>query len=168
MAGVVDSYARLAVSPDGRQVYAGSYPGGIAAFARDRRTGLLAQLPAPGVCIDTEGGRGGHDLVGAWPRAWPNQRRACRTRSRQSSSGSSRTSAGSLSPTCAKRPADGRARAVLPGELFTDREIAWKATARGHLVAALDAVPSEGGAALKCRIAEALDAVEKADQEGDA
>ncbi len=39
MAGVVDSYAGLAVSPDGRQVYAGSYPGGIAAFARDRRTG---------------------------------------------------------------------------------------------------------------------------------
>ena len=65
-------------------------------------------------------------------------------------------------------PPTGAARAVLPGELFTDREIAWQATVRGHLVAALDAVPGEGGAALKCRIAEALDAVDKADQEGDA
>jgi hypothetical protein len=37
-AGVVDSYAGLAGSPDGRQVYAGRYPGGIAAFARDWRT----------------------------------------------------------------------------------------------------------------------------------
>ena len=52
-AGVVDSYAGLAVSPDGRQGY-GSDPGSIAAFARDRRTGLLAQPPAPGVCIDAE------------------------------------------------------------------------------------------------------------------
>ena len=68
-AGVVDSYAGLAVSPDGRQVYAGSYPDGIAAFARDRRTGLLAQLPAPGVCIDAEGDAAAVTSVGAWARS---------------------------------------------------------------------------------------------------
>ena len=64
-AGVVNSYAGLAVSPDGRQVYAGTYPGGIAAFARDRRTGLLAQLPAPGVGIDAEGNAATVTSVGA-------------------------------------------------------------------------------------------------------
>ena len=64
-AGVVDTYAGLAVSPDRRQVYAGSYPGGIAAFARHRRTGLVAQLPAPGVGIDAEGDAATMTSVGA-------------------------------------------------------------------------------------------------------
>lgn len=62
----------------------------------------------------------------------------------------------------------GAATADLPGGLFTDREIAWQTTVRGHLTAALTATPGEGCAALKRRIAEVLDVVEKLDQEGDA
>ena len=68
-AGVVESYAGLAVSPDGLRVYAGSYPGGIAALARDRRTGVLAPLPAPGVCIDAEGDAAAVTSVGAWAQS---------------------------------------------------------------------------------------------------
>jgi hypothetical protein len=35
------------------------------------------------------------------------------------------------------------ANAELPGELFRDREVAWQATARGHIVAALEAAPPQ-------------------------
>jgi ParB-like chromosome segregation protein Spo0J len=60
------------------------------------------------------------------------------------------------------------ATAALPGELFTDHEIAWQAAVRGHLTAALAAVPAEGCAAVKNAITELLAAVEKLDQEVDA
>jgi hypothetical protein len=51
------------------------------------------------------------------------------------------------------REQTGAATADLPGELFADREIAWQATVRGHLTAALTATPGEGCAAMKRRIA---------------
>jgi hypothetical protein len=45
----------LAISPDGRHVYAGTgcgFPGAVAAFARDRRTGALRQLPDGAGCLE--------------------------------------------------------------------------------------------------------------------
>jgi 6-phosphogluconolactonase (cycloisomerase 2 family) len=48
----------LAVSPDGRNVYAVSSASGVAAvaeFARDPATGALTQLPAPNACIQEMG-----------------------------------------------------------------------------------------------------------------
>ena len=60
----------------------------------------------------------------------------------------------------------GAATAALPDGLFTDRELAWQATVRGHLTAALAAVPSEGYAAAETtRSLRLLAAVEKLDQE---
>lgn len=65
------------------------------------------------------------------------------------------------------RQQTGAATAALPSELFTDRESAWQATVRGHLTAALAAVPDEQHAALKHAIADALGAVERLNEEGD-
>jgi 6-phosphogluconolactonase (cycloisomerase 2 family) len=55
----------VVVSPDGRHVYVGSNEGddgAIAAFARDRKTGALRQLPGDAACI---GGRSSCRLVPA-------------------------------------------------------------------------------------------------------
>ena len=68
----------------------------------------------------------------------------------------------------AAREQTGAATAALPDELFTDHAIAWQATVCGHLTAALAAVPGEGYAVLKHGIADALAAVGKPDEEGDA
>jgi len=68
----------------------------------------------------------------------------------------------------AARTQTSAATAALPDELFTDNEIAWEATVRGHLTAALAAVPAEGPAAVRNAITELLAAVEKLDQEVDA
>jgi DNA-binding beta-propeller fold protein YncE len=46
----------LGVSPDGRNVYVGSALGGtVTAFARDRSTGAISQLPLPAGCIADQG-----------------------------------------------------------------------------------------------------------------
>jgi ParB-like chromosome segregation protein Spo0J len=68
----------------------------------------------------------------------------------------------------AVRRETGAATGALPDGLFTDREIAWQTTVRGHMTAALAAVPAEGYAAVKDAITELLAAVEKLDQEVDA
>jgi DNA-binding beta-propeller fold protein YncE len=47
----------VAVSPDGRHVYVASGDG-VAVFARDRRTGALAQLPGTDGCISGDGSGG--------------------------------------------------------------------------------------------------------------
>ena len=47
----------VAVSGDGRNVYVGS-SGGVAVFARDRRTGALTQLDGEDGCVQNEGAEG--------------------------------------------------------------------------------------------------------------
>ena len=69
-AGVVDTYAGLAISPDGRQVYAGSYPGGIAAFARDRRTDRPRSTAGTRCLHRRRGGRGGRELRRGLGAVW--------------------------------------------------------------------------------------------------
>ena len=69
-AGVVDSYAGLAVSPAGPQVYAGSYPGGIAAFARDRRTDVPRSTAGTRCLHRRRGGRGGRELRRGLGAVW--------------------------------------------------------------------------------------------------
>jgi DNA-binding beta-propeller fold protein YncE len=54
----------VAVSPDGRNVYAATFgSSSVAVFARDRRTGALTQLPGTAACI-SEDGTGGACLDG--------------------------------------------------------------------------------------------------------
>lgn len=48
----------LAVSRDGRHVYAASSSDAVAAFARDAKSGALTQLPAPYACISQSGNGG--------------------------------------------------------------------------------------------------------------
>jgi DNA-binding beta-propeller fold protein YncE len=46
----------VAVSPDGRNVYvASNFSSAVTAFARDRRTGALTQLPGTAACISDDG-----------------------------------------------------------------------------------------------------------------
>jgi 6-phosphogluconolactonase (cycloisomerase 2 family) len=54
--GLVGAFS-LAVSPDGRSLYVASLDG-VAAFARNPRTGALAQLPGADACISEGGGDG--------------------------------------------------------------------------------------------------------------
>jgi ParB-like chromosome segregation protein Spo0J len=46
--------------------------------------------------------------------------------------------------------------AELPHELFGERPVAWQATVRGHLLAAIDALPHEGEAAIRAPLTQAL------------
>jgi ParB-like chromosome segregation protein Spo0J len=52
------------------------------------------------------------------------------------------------------------ASALLPDELFTDHHVPWQTSVRGHLTAALDAVPKEDHAALLEGIAGVLASLE--------
>jgi sugar lactone lactonase YvrE len=57
--GLVGSHG-VAVSPDGKHVYVASSAGNsVAAFAADRSTGALTQLPGLAACV-SEDGSGGH------------------------------------------------------------------------------------------------------------
>jgi hypothetical protein len=52
--------------------------------------------------------------------------------------------------------------AELPGELFDERDAAWQATVRGHLVAALQAIPTDEEYAGLARVV--ADALARAEQ----
>jgi putative intracellular protease/amidase len=64
----------------------------------------------------------------------------------------------------AAREQTAAATAELPGAVFEEREVAWPVTVRGHLTAALRAMPPDGGqAALQRRIGDALVSLETVD-----
>jgi ParB-like chromosome segregation protein Spo0J len=56
----------------------------------------------------------------------------------------------------AARTQTGAASAALPDELFSDHDVPWQTTVRGHLTAARDAVPKDGQRALLQGIGEIL------------
>jgi 6-phosphogluconolactonase (cycloisomerase 2 family) len=67
----LDAASGIAVSPDGKQVYAASYnSGAIAVFARDKSTGALTQLVGTAGCVSETGSGGecsdGKGLDGAY------------------------------------------------------------------------------------------------------
>lgn len=60
----------VVVSPDGRNVYVGSF-GGLAAFARNPRSGALRQLRGAAGCMLAPGGAAGCSHRGALRGLWP-------------------------------------------------------------------------------------------------
>ncbi|HET6870146.1 MAG TPA: hypothetical protein VFH80_29810, partial [Solirubrobacteraceae bacterium] len=51
----------------------------------------------------------------------------------------------------------------LPGGLFAEPEVVWQVTVRGHLIAALRAIPPDGGDELQRATRAALDELERVD-----